>query len=78
MALASDVPTLFARSKNPIKDCFVKGVIVINTIVVNLFGEPSAGKSTAAMDITARLKRKGIKALISDIVKSEVKKIIKL
>ena len=29
----------------------------MNTIVVNLFGEPSAGKSTAAMDITARLKR---------------------
>ena len=53
-------------------------MIVINTIVVNLFGEPSAGKSTAAMDITARLKRKGIKALISDIVKAEVKKIIKL
>ena len=27
MTLASDVPTLFARSKNPIKDCFHSGVI---------------------------------------------------
>lgn len=35
---------------------------LLNTIVVNLFGEPGAGKSTAAMDITARLKRKGINA----------------
>ena len=29
----------------------------MNTIVVNLFGEPSAGKSTCAMDITAQLKK---------------------
>lgn len=36
--------------------------MIIDTIVINLFGEPSAGKSTAAMDITARLKRKGINA----------------
>lgn len=34
----------------------------MNTIVINLFGEPSAGKSTCAMDITAKLKRKGINA----------------
>ena len=34
----------------------------MNTVVINLFGEPSAGKSTAAMDITARLKRKDINA----------------
>ena len=27
MALVNDVPTLFARSKNPIKDCFHSGVI---------------------------------------------------
>lgn len=29
----------------------------MNTIVINLFGEPSAGKSTCAMDITAKRKR---------------------
>lgn len=34
----------------------------MNTIVVNLFGEPSVGKSTCAMDITAQLKRHGINA----------------
>lgn len=34
----------------------------MNTIVINFFGEPSAGKSTAAMDVTARLKRMGINA----------------
>lgn len=28
----------------------------MDTIVINLFGEPSAGKSTCAMDITAQLK----------------------
>lgn len=45
----------------------------MNTIVVNLFGEPSAGKSTAAMDITARLKRKGINAeYISEFAKDKV------
>ena len=32
----------------------------MDTIVINLFGEPSAGKSTCAMDITAQLKRHGI------------------
>lgn len=48
-------------------------MIKINTIVVNLFGEPSAGKSTAAMDITARLKRKGINAeYVSEFAKDKV------
>lgn len=41
--------------------------------MINLFGEPSAGKSTAAMDITARLKRKGINAeYISEFAKDKV------
>lgn len=45
----------------------------MNTIVINLFGEPSAGKSTAAMDITARLKRKGINAeYVSEFAKDKV------
>lgn len=45
----------------------------LNTIVINLFGEPGAGKSTAAMDITARLKRKGINAeYISEFAKDKV------
>ena len=48
-------------------------MIDTKTIVVNLFGEPSAGKSTAAMDITARLKRKGINAeYISEFAKDKV------
>lgn len=48
-------------------------MITINTIVVNLFGEPSAGKSTAAMDITAKLKRKGINAeYVSEFAKDKV------
>lgn len=46
---------------------------IINTIVVNLFGEPSVGKSTAAMDITARLKRKGINAeYVSEFAKDKL------
>ena len=45
----------------------------MKTLVVNLFGEPSAGKSTAAMDITARLKRKGINAeYVSEFAKDKV------
>lgn len=45
----------------------------MNTIVVNLFDEPSAGKSTAAMDITAKLKRKGINAeYVSEFAKDKV------
>lgn len=45
----------------------------MKTIVINLFGEPSAGKSTAAMDITARLKRKGINAeYVSEFAKDKV------
>lgn len=45
----------------------------MKTIVVNLFGEPSAGKSTAAMDITSRLKRKGINAeYVSEFAKDKV------
>lgn len=45
----------------------------MNTIVINLFGEPSAGKSTCAMDITARLKRKGINAeYVSEFAKDKV------
>ena len=45
----------------------------MNTIVVNLFGEPSAGKSTAAMDITARLKRNGINAeYVSEFAKDKL------
>ena len=54
-------------------ECFDNGVININTIVVNIFGEPSSGKSTAAMDITARLKRKGINAeYVSEFAKDKV------
>lgn len=38
-----------------------------------MFGEPSAGKSTAAMDITAKLKRKGINAeYISEFAKDKL------
>lgn len=45
----------------------------MKTIVVNLFGEPSAGKSTAAMDITADLKRAGINAeYVSEFAKDKV------
>lgn len=45
----------------------------MKTIVINLFGEPGAGKSTAAMDITARLKRKGINAeYVSEFAKDKV------
>lgn len=45
----------------------------MNTIVINLFGEPSAGKSTCAMDITAKLKRKGINAeYVSEFAKDKV------
>lgn len=45
----------------------------MKTIVINLFGEPSAGKSTCAMDITARLKRKGINAeYVSEFAKDKV------
>lgn len=48
-------------------------MIYIETIVVNLLGEPSAGKSTAAMDITARLKRKGINAeYVTEFAKDKV------
>ncbi|MCM1059826.1 MAG: ATP-binding protein [Eubacterium sp.] len=45
----------------------------MKTIVINLFGEPSAGKSTCAMDIAARLKRKGINAeYVSEFAKDKV------
>lgn len=45
----------------------------MSTIVINLFGEPGAGKSTTAMDITARLKRKGINAeYVSGFAKDKV------
>ena len=45
----------------------------MNTIIINLFGEPSVGKSTCAMDITARLKRKGINAeYVSEFAKDKV------
>lgn len=45
----------------------------MNTIVINFFGEPSAGKSTAAMDVTARLKRKGINAeYVTEFAKDKV------
>ena len=45
----------------------------MRTIVINLFGEPSAGKSTAAMDITSRLKSKGINAeYVSEFAKDKV------
>jgi len=45
----------------------------LKTIVINLFGEPSAGKSTCAMDITAKLKRKGINAeYVSEFAKDKV------
>lgn len=45
----------------------------METIVINLFGESDAGKSTAAMNITARLKRKGINAeYVSEFAKDKV------
>lgn len=45
----------------------------MDTIVINLFGEPSAGKSTCAMDITAQLKRNGINAeYVSEFAKDKV------
>ena len=45
----------------------------MDTIVVNLFGEPSAGKSTCAMDITAQLKRHSINAeYVSEFAKDKV------
>jgi len=45
----------------------------LDTIVINLFGEPSAGKSTCAMDITAKLKRKGINAeYVSEFAKDKI------
>lgn len=45
----------------------------MNTIVINLFGEPSVGKSVCAMDITAKLKRKGINAeYVSEFAKDKV------
>lgn len=45
----------------------------MKTIVINLFGEPSAGKSTAAMDITAELKRVGVNAeYVSEFAKDKV------
>lgn len=45
----------------------------MKTIVVNLFGEPSAGKSTATMDITAELKRVGVNAeYVSEFAKDKV------
>lgn len=45
----------------------------MQTIVINLFGEPSAGKSTAAMDITAQLKRAGVNAeYVSEFAKDKV------
>lgn len=47
--------------------------MLLETIVINLFGEPSVGKSTSAMDITARLKRKGINAeYVSEFAKDKV------
>lgn len=45
----------------------------MNTIVINLFGEPGAGKSTAALTITAALKRAGINAeYISEFAKDKL------
>jgi nicotinamide riboside kinase len=45
----------------------------MNTVIVNLFGEPSAGKSTVALEVTARLKKKGIKAeYVSEFAKDKV------
>lgn len=45
----------------------------MKTIVINLFGEPSVGKSTAAMDITANLKRAGVNAeYVSEFAKDKV------
>lgn len=45
----------------------------MDTIVINLFGEPSAGKSTCTMDITAQLKRNGINAeYVSEFAKDKV------
>ena len=45
----------------------------METIVINLFGEPSVGKSTCAMDITVKLKRKGINAeYVSEFAKDKL------
>ena len=45
----------------------------MDTIVVNLFGEPSVGKSTCAMDITVKLKRKCINAeYVSEFAKDKL------
>lgn len=45
----------------------------METIVINLIAEPAAGKSVAAMDITAKLKRKGINAeYVSEFAKDKV------
>lgn len=45
----------------------------METIVINFFGEPSAGKSTAAMDVASRLKRAGINAeYVSEFAKDKV------
>lgn len=45
----------------------------MDTIVINLFGEPSVGKSTCAMDITSKLKRNGINAeYVSEFAKDKV------
>lgn len=45
----------------------------MNTIIVNLFGEPSVGKSTVALEVTARLKKQGIKAeYVSEFAKDKV------
>lgn len=45
----------------------------MKTIVINLFGEPSVGKSTAAMTITANLKRAGVNAeYVSEFAKDKV------
>ena len=47
--------------------------VKMKTKVINLFGEPSAGKSTAAMDITAKLKRAGINAeYVSEFAKDKL------
>lgn len=47
--------------------------VLMNTLIVNVFGEPSAGKSTAATYIFSQLKMQGISAeYVSEFAKDKV------
>lgn len=46
---------------------------IMNTLIVNIFGEPSAGKSTAATYIFSQLKMQGISAeYVSEFAKDKI------